>query len=341
MLNISASTELGARRPAASLPFSPEMVGTYSCRGSRSDPLGPTAPPKVNQDRGCVCFPLGDGALRQALFCVFDGHGPAGHDVSSYAATSLPAALHAHADLNADPARALREVIMQTDEALRLDPAIDTSHSGTTAVICLVRAEPDGTDRIYAANVGDSRAVLGWHQRRCTGWIRTESGIGAMGSASHMRPRTHPQPPRPNHPQRPPPTLLAFDRRRLMKKVIKPLPLTEDQKAGMAAERARIEQSGGFVSESSDDGPARVWHDAAMVPPGGLAVSRSIGDHSMRGIGVIADPVVTSHRWTDPHPYPDRSTPPGIPVVRLTAIPAHPCESSLHRSAQSDGPHWA
>jgi len=69
--------------------------------------------------------------------------------------------------------------------------------------------------------------------------------------------------------------------------------LTEDQKPNTPAEQARIVKCGGYVSPPEEEwgGPARVWLDANMTLPG-LAMARSIGDHLVRSVGVIAEPVV-------------------------------------------------
>ena len=69
--------------------------------------------------------------------------------------------------------------------------------------------------------------------------------------------------------------------------------LTEDQKPDTPAEMARIKKAGGFVSPPEEEwgGPARVWIDAEMTLPG-LAMARSIGDHLVKTVGVIAEPEV-------------------------------------------------
>ena len=55
--------------------------------------------------------------------------------------------------------------------------------------------------------------------------------------------------------------------------------LSTDHKPDVAAEKARIIQRGGWVSEESEgDGPARAWGDRNKTSAG-LAVSRSLGDH--------------------------------------------------------------
>lgn len=59
--------------------------------------------------------------------------------------------------------------------------------------------------------------------------------------------------------------------------------------------KARIEAAGGFVSPPPEPGlSSRVWLDAAMTQIG-LAMARSIGDHAVKSIGVVAEPEVTTH----------------------------------------------
>lgn len=73
------------------------------------------------------------------------------------------------------------------------------------------------------------------------------------------------------------------------------LDLTEDQNPDLPEEQARIEEMGGFVSPPPEPGlSARVWLDAECTQIG-LAMARSIGDHAVKTVGVIAEPVVTFH----------------------------------------------
>jgi len=73
------------------------------------------------------------------------------------------------------------------------------------------------------------------------------------------------------------------------------LDLTEDQNPDLPSEHARIVGSGGFVSQSPGPGlSARVWLDPACTQIG-LAMARSIGDHAVATVGVIAEPVITHH----------------------------------------------
>jgi protein phosphatase 2C family protein 2/3 len=71
--------------------------------------------------------------------------------------------------------------------------------------------------------------------------------------------------------------------------------LSSDQKPSIPAERERILKCGGFVGDPDEDGlSSRVYIDEACTKVG-LAVSRSIGDHIVKGVGVIAEPEVLEY----------------------------------------------
>lgn len=71
--------------------------------------------------------------------------------------------------------------------------------------------------------------------------------------------------------------------------------LTVDQNPDLPEEMKRITSRGGFVSPPPGPGlSARVWLDAAYTQIG-LAMARSIGDHAVAQVGVIAEPAVTHH----------------------------------------------
>jgi protein phosphatase PTC2/3 len=71
--------------------------------------------------------------------------------------------------------------------------------------------------------------------------------------------------------------------------------LTVDQNPDLPEERERIERMGGFVSPPPEPGlSARVWLDAECSQIG-LAMARSLGDHAVKQVGVIAEPVVSFH----------------------------------------------
>jgi len=71
--------------------------------------------------------------------------------------------------------------------------------------------------------------------------------------------------------------------------------LSVDQNPDSPGEQQRIERCGGFVSPPPEPGlSARVWLDPGFTHIG-LAMARSIGDHAVKSVGVISEPVVTTH----------------------------------------------
>jgi len=58
-------------------------------------------------------------------------------------------------------------------------------------------------------------------------------------------------------------------------------------------ERARCIQAGAFVSQPTEPGllDARLWRDPEMTEVG-LTVSRSLGHHGARGVGMTPEPTV-------------------------------------------------
>jgi len=142
---------------ALSAPFdSTTTAATRSCKGFKA---GEDDYEKFNQDRACVCNPLGPPGSKNALFGIFDGHGPGGEHVSQFAAQELPKLLETHAELTTEPGKALGESLLAVDDALRKRDDLESNACGCTAVVVLFLggAEP----RLIAANVGNSRAVLG------------------------------------------------------------------------------------------------------------------------------------------------------------------------------------
>mmetsp|Transcript_79113 Transcript_79113/g.205579 ORF Transcript_79113/g.205579 Transcript_79113/m.205579 type:complete len:372 (+) Transcript_79113:104-1219(+) len=111
----------------------------------------------VNQDAKAACAGKNcDGSL---FFCVFDGHGKNGHEVSAVAAERLPAYLAAQpGGPLAGPTRAIEAAFRKTDEDIyqALGPKVE--YSGSTGVAVVM----DPISRVlHVGNVGDSRAVLG------------------------------------------------------------------------------------------------------------------------------------------------------------------------------------
>ena len=159
---MSMSPEMGVVKPKATLPFPLEYVGTYSCHGVEPGMRAGETSAKINQDRGCVCYPFAETeAYNQALFCVYDGHGAIGDKVSHYSMNRIQEELEKHATLESDPEKALTEIFVQVDADLKKDKTIDAELSGTTAVVILYR-QKKGSDEVttWTAWCGDSRATL-------------------------------------------------------------------------------------------------------------------------------------------------------------------------------------
>lgn len=71
--------------------------------------------------------------------------------------------------------------------------------------------------------------------------------------------------------------------------------LTVDQNPDLPSEQRRIESMGGYVTPAPEPGlSSRVWLDKECSQIG-LAMARSIGDHAVKSVGVIAEPVVSFH----------------------------------------------
>eukprot|EP00658_Telonema_sp_P-2_P032856 TRINITY_DN2422_c0_g1_i4.p1 TRINITY_DN2422_c0_g1~~TRINITY_DN2422_c0_g1_i4.p1 ORF type:complete len:449 (-),score=105.66 TRINITY_DN2422_c0_g1_i4:404-1750(-) len=142
----------GQHRP----PLPPDIVGTFSNHGIEQN-LQDNETVKINQDRGSVDYPF-LGGPRSALFCVMDGHGRSGEEVSDWCILNLHEELAGHEeDMLANPGEALTEAYISVDRRLYSNPKIDSTFSGTSAVT--VYMSKDG--KLWIANAGDSRAVLG------------------------------------------------------------------------------------------------------------------------------------------------------------------------------------
>lgn len=90
---------------------------------------------------------------RCSFFAVFDGHG--GQLASTFASGYLHKNLVKSAHFPHDPIRALEEACEITDREFAEKYQSATSQDGTTACMVLIMGQ-----RLYVANVGDSRAVL-------------------------------------------------------------------------------------------------------------------------------------------------------------------------------------
>ena len=142
----------------------------------------------------------------------------------------------------------------------------DTSLSGCTANVCFFKK-----DILTCANVGDSRCVIGTLNKPGMNLIK-------MKAKSPSTKQT-----------------LVFKKKEERALYWRSIALSIDHKPNKPQEKARIEKAGGIVKTSLDPstripGPARVWTGDATQA--GLAMSRSLGDGSLKHIGVTSEPEI-------------------------------------------------
>lgn len=122
---------------------------------------------KTNQDAYTIIPNFGD-TKGQYLFGVFDGHGVNGHHVSDFIKSTLPRNISSKIEIQGESTDSKLNTLIKlsfhkTSRELNLQNNIDISYSGSTCVAVIIR-----NDLIIAANLGDSRAVLGrQHPRGC------------------------------------------------------------------------------------------------------------------------------------------------------------------------------
>lgn len=298
------------------LPFSKDQVGTFSCHGieplshidadsyneSKNNTNGQaflssmifgssSTPPdqiimtehKTNQDRGHVVYPYANQS-RMALFGAYDGHGEKGELVAEHTMNSLSDELH-NFIIRTFPSgecipnegrkhyisQALHSIVRGIDNDLNGRSYLHSSHSGTTACIVLMKNKT-----LWVANVGDSRAVLGSRRGQAANDQVTQDIRRGIRAESNGMESPFP-----------------------VSMYLKTIQLTKDQNALDKEERDRIIKSGGYVTMPSEEGlPARVWLDERCSQIG-LAMSRSIGDHILKNVGVIADPEIKTFDLTE------------------------------------------
>ena len=278
-----------------------------------------TSTAKINQDRGGITYPYAN-STSTALFAVYDGHGEGGELVSQYALGEVQRLLEEKLlalllgrnssssviggggglkgiaeeddeeedddspvkDTPPSPItkqqqrqeeeeeeeqhiiQSMKKVFTTVDRGLLKESDIEPMYSGTTACVVLLRE-----NKLYISNCGDSRAVLAQRKKRSA--EMASNGVAAEDDDDEA-------------------AVTSSSSNNLTTK-----DLSTDQNPDSPGEKERILSSGGFVSPPPEPGlSSRVWLDASHTQIG-LAMARSIGDHAVKGVGVIAEPVVTIH----------------------------------------------
>ena len=137
------------------------FVHSFSCHGCEPAADGSGRVDKINQDCAGMAYPFA-GRGDTALFCVMDGHGDSGHDVSLMVLNAMHEALDASGQaLLQKPPAALAQAFQQVqgklrEESSKTEVKTDATESGACANVVLMRRST-----LWVANVGDCRCVLG------------------------------------------------------------------------------------------------------------------------------------------------------------------------------------
>jgi serine/threonine protein phosphatase PrpC len=138
-----------------SRPLDPEVPLTISIKSGSFSQVGmsPDNPKKSNQDSS---FSIENflGLDYCHLFGVCDGHGHSGGEVSSFIKDRLPLLLSKSQIFLENPRQAILNSIADLQREI-LRKSFDTTFSGSTLNLVLILR-----NKLYCANVGDSRAVL-------------------------------------------------------------------------------------------------------------------------------------------------------------------------------------
>lgn len=220
----------------------------------------PDSPDKENQDSFCIKTKL-QGNPNIHFFGVFDGHGQFGTQCSNFVKDRLVEILASDPSLLQDPLKAYNSALLTTNDELHTSE-IDDSMSGTTAITVLVIG-----DKLYVANVGDSRAV-----------IAVKDGANRISAHDLSNDQT-------------PFRKDEYERVKLCGARV----LSVDQVEGL--KDPDIQNWGDEETQGGD--PPRLWVQDGMYP--GTAFTRSLGDCTAEKIGVIAVPEVQTAQLTPNH----------------------------------------
>lgn len=100
-----------------------------------------------------------------ALYGVFDGHGPYGHNVSDRARDVLVGKFIQHKDRDTDTRKAFEETFMETQTMVVAQLKDQSANSGST---CTMAFHDMKKNTIVMAHVGDSRGVMAMKKKKAT-----------------------------------------------------------------------------------------------------------------------------------------------------------------------------
>ena len=203
----------------------------------------PGNPHKVNQDSYILNSELN---FEHSLFSVADGHGVNGEHVSRYIKERFPQLLNSSPYLLSNTNRAIFNSANKLNREIG-SKEFDTNFSGSTFISVLIRNK-----KLWCANIGDSRALLGRQMSDKTSF---------KGQSNHWMS-----------------IALSRDHK----------PNETDESSRIYASGGRVEA---YQDDHGNPfGPSRVWLKNQNIP--GLAMSRSFGDKVASSVGVICEPEI-------------------------------------------------
>mmetsp|Transcript_96888 Transcript_96888/g.277035 ORF Transcript_96888/g.277035 Transcript_96888/m.277035 type:complete len:451 (-) Transcript_96888:158-1510(-) len=228
------------------------------------------------EDRHSVKHNVG-GISGVTALAVYDGHG--GARASDYCNDHILDETVAHPLFWDDPGRAMHASMLKANATYSAEAEKNGWIDGSTALVAVLNER-----RLTVANIGDCRCVLGRQVDADAAALegistsrdpameqrRKSSGTVTVSSRVIISGRTSPSP---------------------ITKLLRAFDLSIDHKPSVESEQARIREFGGEVAKSRDEYESGMLKRAAMaafgpnkdhlparVYPGGLSVSRTIGD---------------------------------------------------------------
>ena len=292
--SVAISTEIEELVEGAVTPFDRSLVGTYSCHGSEPTDTGSIA--KINQDCASISHPLAR-TPGTALFCVYDGHGKFGHDVSQEVSRSR-AATAASLSRSRSPSRS-RSVCLCLHPSRSLDhhPHRLPASPPPQVLHSLLYELEENNERLQedpAALLAETFENVNAHLSLCANeqpCIVDATDSGACAVVVWMRGKELV-------------VANAGDCRAVLGTrhdgQLCSSPLSQDHKVNLPAEQARIEAAGGWVRPESGDAddfnPARLYEQKGKPWLGpGLCVARCLGDLKANRCGLIPTPEICMH----------------------------------------------
>jgi serine/threonine protein phosphatase PrpC len=251
----------------------------YSCtKGSkRASP---------NQDSWCIIRSL-DGAF--SIYCVFDGHGKKGHDISNFVKDNLVKLMLCDPRfMTAERPAAVRQAFRNVQAMIELSTKEKTLGGEMSGTTCTVVVHDHREERITIAHVGDSGAYIGSQgPKPTTAWEPTVKAPGAVPEGESAGTEDAGKAVQ---------DTIADSAGGGADSGLVPIQLTTDHKPNLPEEKARILKAGGCVAFDGHRN-YRVFAKGKQYP--GLNMSRCLG-HTLghKEAGMSSEPDVVERKLT-------------------------------------------